>query len=827
MTIQFADVIIPLPLNQHFTYRIPAELQALIEVGSRVIVQFGAKKYYSAIVSKLHNQEPTKYKVKNIEQLIDTTPSVLPTQLKLWHWISTYYICTPGEVLKAALPARLKLESESRLYLTDDYSLSSMPTPLENQILNVIRILKEHNGQTLHQINSKLNKLSHHKAVEWLSEKGVLIFKEKVANKYKQKKKTLLQLAPALQHKKYLQIIYTELSKAPKQLELLNAIVADILDQGDQLTAKVDKAKILKQTGLSSPLVAQLLKKEYLISEEIELSRITEQDIKKREAFPLNEYQDKAFSKIKSGFKDKNISLLHGVTSSGKTEVYIHLIQEYINQGKQVLYLLPEIALTTQAVARLRAVFGNKIGLYHSKFNDNERVDIWKQMLSATPESPQCQVMVGARSALFLPFKNLGLIVVDEEHESSYKQLDPTPRYNARDTALVMGQIHKAKVLLGSATPSVETYYNAASNKYHLVELLTRFQNIQLPQIEIADKIKARQAKSMKSHFTPKLISAMKTAQEKGKQTILFQNRRGYSPMVECESCGWVPKCTDCDVSLTRHLHNNTLVCHYCGATRSLPRTCDNCGSDQLKSKGFGTEKIEDEIGKFFPEARVARMDQDTTRGKDAYAQFISKLETNDIDILIGTQMVTKGLDFEHVGVVGVLNADNMLNFPDFRAAERAYQLMSQVAGRAGRKHEQGKVILQTGDAEHPVIKQVIQHDYKGMFYEQIHERKAFHYPPFTRLVTLTLKHPSLEKVDAASKLLADLLRRIFMHRVLGPEYPTVAKIQKFYLKRIWLKIERPLPYTKSNPKIREAVAFMQEQAGFSNVSVTIDVDPQ
>jgi primosomal protein N' (replication factor Y) len=682
----FVDVILPLPLDYHFTYRVSAAFQMRIKTGIRVVVQFGKRKFYSALVYKIHQTTPSgEFEIKDIDAILDNEPIVGQKQLQLWEWIANYYCCTLGEVYKAALPSALKLESQTKISLNPDALISEELTEKENA---VILLLESRKSASIQDLNQFLGQQSSFAILKLLLEKNAVIVEEQLRESYKPKVVSTVRLNPEYLSDEKLNAMLDLLSrKAKKQEHLLKIFLAET-QYGDPVETEISKKDLLELADVSDAALKGLEEKQILevfLKETGRMDRIqnTEILIKK-----LSEAQQQAYDEILEQFEKQSTVLLNGVTSSGKTEIYIRLIEEQLKLGKQVLYLVPEIGLTTQIITRLKTAFGDLAGIYHSKFNDAERVEIWFNVLNekSGKTGQQYKVILGARSAIFLPFKDLGLIIVDEEHENSYKQFDPAPRYNARDMAILMGNIHSAKVLLGSATPSYETYYNARSNKFGLVNLTERFQGIEMPELMPANTQEAYKRKLMHSVFTPELYTEITEALKNKEQVILFQNRRGFAPFVQCGKCGWIPKCKNCDVSLTYHKNRSSLICHYCGHATSLVAKCGECGSDEIKTRGFGTEKIEDEIRILFPEARVARMDLDTTRAKRAYEQLIWQFETGKLDILVGTQMVTKGLDFDHVRVVGVLNADNLLNYPDFRSYERSFQLIMQVSGRAGRK---------------------------------------------------------------------------------------------------------------------------------------------
>jgi len=825
----YAELILPLPLEGTFTYLIPEEFSGKVIPGIRVVVHFGKKKFYSALVQSLHNHPPVGIEVKAIESILDDTPVIQPVQFDFWNWMSVYYHCSPGEVMKVALPSGLKLESETRIIFNPDYPEKVSLTAREELAYNLISGQK---SLSILQLNAALGKINSLPLVKSLLAKGAIKVEEKLKGSYKPRFETYLCLEREYQNEAKLNDLLNMLGRARKQQELLMVYLSESRLFSSNPKPEIQRKVLMEKAGTSASVLTGLIKKGVFRILEKPIDRLARKDVEMQLANDLNEHQKNAFDSIKNLFLEHTTVLLHGVTSSGKTEIFIKLIEEHLKLGKQVLYLVPEIALTAQTINRLELVFGKKAGIYHSKFNDAEKVEIWNKVLQFdsgvdSENDDSYQIILGARSAVFLPFKNLGLIIIDEEHENSFKQYDPAPRYHARDAAIVLAHQQKAKVLLGTATPSLESYFNAKTGKYGLVELKHRYKGIELPEIITADVRDAYKRKQMKSHFTPLLFDAIREALDHEEQVILFQNRRGFSPFIQCKSCGWIPKCKDCDVSLTYHKHNQTLVCHYCGYHTRLPLKCNYCGSEEVQTKGFGTEKIEDEISLFFPDAKVGRMDMDTTRAKLAYERIINDFEAGRINILIGTQMVTKGLDFENVSIVGILNADNLLNYPDYRSFERSFQLMAQVSGRAGRKHKRGKVIIQTSEPGHPVIIDVMNNNYQNLFYTQIEERKLFKYPPYYRMIALTLKHHNREMVDKVSAQLAYELRKVFGRRVLGPEYPAVSRIQKWHQKRIWIKMEKSLPAVKTKNRMQEVIDEVRSRKENRTVQVIVDVDPQ
>ena len=746
----FVNVILPLPLDGVFTYSVPQSLEEQVKMGVRVLVPLGRNKTYVGIISEIHDKKPEGYQTKDILQVLDSSPILFDTQLRLWQWIADYYLSPIGEVYKAALPAGLKAEDG-----------------------------------------------------------------------YRPRTETYIDLSPKFRNEAALHVALNMLQRAVKQqAAFIDFLALSGWDKNEP--QEITRDELLNQ-GHTLPTVTALVKRGLLQTYEREVGRLNHggepcfENIK-----PLSLVQQDAFNKIQFSFLKKNVTLLHGVTSSGKTEIYIHLIRQALEQKKQVLYLLPEIALTVQMMNRLQRVFGNRLGIYHSKYSDAERVEIWQKQLSSHPYD----VILGARSAVFLPFQNLGLVIVDEEQETSYKQQDPMPRYHARSSAIILAQMFGAKTLLGTATPSLETYHNAKTGKYGLVELFQRYQGIELPEIQVVDVKDLQHRKMMNGPFSPILLNKVREALERGEQAILFQNRRGYAPMVECKQCGWVPHCQHCDVSLTFHRHLNQLTCHYCGYTYQVPTECPSCGCIHLQTVGYGTEKIEAEVHDIFPEARIARMDLDTTRSRQAYERIISDFSAGHTNLLIGTQMLSKGLDFDKVSVVGILNADMMINYPDFRAYEHAFMMMSQVSGRAGRKGKRGLVILQTKSPELPLIHQVVQNDYASFYRSLIAERQQFHYPPYYRLIYVYLKHRYDHVVETAGIEMASILRNWFGARVLGPDKPAVAKVKSLSIRKLVLKLELGI----NMPEVRKYLALAQQQMlqdkRYSSLQIYYDVDP-
>lgn len=818
----FAQVILPLSLHDSFTYKVPASLENEITPGKRAIVQFGKKKLYAALVISLSDKKPEGMEVKEVLEILDEHPIVFPVNFKLWQWLAQYYCCTLGDVFRAALPTGLKLESKSKILFTG----VDEPKNLHPKEELIIRLLQDDVSQ-LSDIEHKLGSEFSYKALRSLLDKKVVYAEEKISSKYKPKTEAFIKLHSSISSEKVLQEKADLLKRAKKQQEFLFHYCTVTHAFSGKHLKEIPKKELLAGTAFSGSLVKELVKKKILAEHQKQVSRLEEEKIDQVSINLLNKHQEKAYHEIKTTFETQQVSLIHGITASGKTEIYIHLINEIIKTGKQALYLVPEIALTTQIVKRLKNVFGNKVGIYHSKLNSQERVEIWEKVLQFNDAPKEgYQVVLGARSAVFLPFAKLGIVIVDEEHENSFKQFDPAPRYNARDMAVVLGYQNNAKVLLGSATPSFESYYNALKGKYGLVNLTKRHSEMQLPEMIVADIKRAYKRKQMRSFLTPELYELMETALEKNEQVILFQNRRGYSPYVECFSCGDIPKCRYCDVSLTYHKYKRRLSCHYCGFSYQLPDKCENCGSPELKTRGYGTEKIEDELKSLFRNARIARMDLDTTQSKNAFAKIVKDLEERKTNILVGTQMVTKGLDFEHVSVVGILNADNLINFPDFRAHERAYQLISQVAGRAGRKHKQGKVVIQTSQPRHPLIEMIREQNYQATLKDSFEERQLFKYPPFYRLIKIVVKHKNIQTVDRAANQLAQELKKHKNLVIMGPEYPLISRIQLWHHKEIWIKINRKLHLDLVKKEILSATKTVKQLPANSSCAFNIDVDP-
>ncbi len=817
---RYVDVIVPLPIAGQYTYSLPEEMAGRVCLGCRVVVPFGRKKFYTGLVTRVHEEAPEAYDTKDVSELLDERPVLLERQYKFWQWLSDYYLCTLGDVYKAALPSGMKLESETLVVYNPDFEAETSLTEREQRVLD---LLSRDTEQCITQLEKNCGTRQLLPVIQSLLEKGAICVKEELKRSYKPKMETRVRLKEPMRSEEALRQQFDLLARAPKQLAvLMKYLELAAWSSAATLPKEVTRKQLLAASGASAAVLNGLVEKQVFEVYHEEIGRLAGGCLPLQEMHTLSDAQERAYRQILTTFHRKNVCLLHGVTASGKTEIYIHLIQQVLSVGKQVLYLLPEIALTTQITERLKRVFGDRLGIYHSKFPDAERVEIWRKQLSEN----DYDVILGVRSSVFLPFRRLGLVIVDEEHEQTYKQQDPAPRYHARNSAIVLASLFGAKTLLGTATPSIETYYNALQGKYGLVKLTERHRQVCLPSIEVTDIKELARKKRMTGPFSPILLQRMREALERKEQIILFQNRRGFAPMIECRTCGWVPRCKNCDVSLTYHKGLNELTCHYCGYTYQVPRSCPACGGVELMDRGFGTEKVEDDVKRIFPEARVARMDLDTTRTRTAYENIIADFEAGKTDVLIGTQMVSKGLDFERVSVVGILNADSLLNYPDFRSYERAFQLMAQVAGRAGRKSRQGLVILQTKSPELPLIHQVVTNDYRQMYEEQLEERRQFRYPPFERLIYVYLKHRKEEVVEQAAAVLATWLRSGLGDRVLGPDKPPVGRIQRLFIKKIMVKVAQGT----SMPKVRTYLLQLQralvEDERFRSTVVYYDVDP-
>ena len=814
----YADVILPLALPNLYTYSVKDEHINLIKPGIAVIVQFGKKKMYSAIVKNIHNNKPA-YETKEIEDIVKPELKINHTQLKLWDWIENYYLAYPGEIYKASVPSGLKLESQTTISVNELYVNELDQLDLSDEELIIVKkLISSKKNPTVSDIEKLLDKKNVLNIINKLVEKDIISVSENINSKYKSKTKKIVILNSNFFSEEAINEWFDKLKRAPKQHDILLAYVTlSGLFSGS--LKEVEQKNLLDYAKADYQALKSLVNKGLFIIERRKTDRIEiVGDLQETSTLSLE--QKGVLSEIKEKFNEKDVVLLHGVTGSGKTEIYIQLIKEQLDKGKQVLYLLPEIAITPQITLRLQSVFGDKVGVYHSKFSDNERVEIWRKT-----ESEDYKLILGVRSSIFLPFNNLGLVIVDEEHESTYKQYNPSPRYHARDTAIVLASLFKAKTLLGTATPSIETYYNAQNGKYGLVELQSRFGESQMPEIIIYDIKEARRKKQMKSMFSPLLIDEITASLEQKKQIILFQNRRGFAPYIECKECGWVPYCENCDVSLTYHKRKNHLACHYCGYTLNIPQRCPACGSTDLTTMGTGTEKIEDEINILFPNAITERMDIDSTSKKNSHEKIIRNFQNGDIDILIGTQMVTKGLDFHNVNLVGIINADEMINFPDFRAYERSFQLITQVSGRAGRSKEKGKVVIQTSTPSHPLFKFIKTNDFKGFFNTELHDRYEYKYPPYYKLLKLIIKHREYNIVDISSNILANELKPVFGKLLLGPEDALIPRVKNSYIKELLIKIPKGKSLKQAKNIILSKVHKVQEYKELRYVKISIDVD--
>lgn len=813
----FVEVILPLAIAKNYTYRVPFELNNVIAIGKRVVVQFGKSKLYTAIVLAITEQPPEKYEAKYLLEILDDRPVVTGQQLHFWKWLSEYYMCFEGEVMNAALPSALKLASETKIVLNKDFEYDK--SALHDKEFLIVEALEIQPELTISDISKLLSQKTVMPLLKGLFEKNIINISEEVSDKYKPRKRTFLTINPAYHDQESLRELFGILEKrAPKQAD---AVLAYLKLSRHQKA--ISKNELVEESGAGASSINSLIEKEVFIAEERNVSRLFFDEEFLDANFELSEHQQTALTAIKEQFKQKDVVLLHGVTSSGKTQIYIRLIEQAMAQGKQVLYLLPEIALTTHVIERLRQYFGASIGVYHSRFNDNERVEVWQKVLNS-----EYKVVLGARSSVFLPFVDLGLIIVDEEHETSYKQFDPAPRYNARDAAIFLANMYGGKVLLGSATPSFESYFNARTHKYGFAELTERYGGVELPTIEVVSIAEETRKKTIQSHFTSVLMLDMQTALTNKEQVILFQNRRGYAPVLLCKICAYTPKCINCDVSLTYHKHTGKLHCHYCGYKEDSPVVCPACGSTQLEYRGFGTEKVEDELSIILPEARISRMDLDTTRSRNSLQNILNDLEEKKIDILVGTQMVAKGLDFADVTVIGIINADSLLKYPDYRANERSFQLLAQVSGRAGRRGKQGKVVIQTYDPAHRVIRQVIENDYSDLYFTEMEERRAFHYPPFYRIINLDVKHKDPEILYNQATYLGKELRKHFgEERVVGPQIPLVSRIRNYYIQAIMLKFEKDgVSINKVKATIRDVITQFQTTKLSKGSIVQPDVDP-
>jgi primosomal protein N' (replication factor Y) (superfamily II helicase) len=812
----FVEVILPLSLPKTFTYSVSEAEYNYVKIGMRLAVPFGKTKIYTALVINLHQKAPTLYDAKEIHQILDEIPIVNQLQINHWVWIAEYYMCNIGDVYRGAMPSALLLESETIVSQKNDLFVDE--TKLTDDEFLVYQALQQQSSLKVQDIMKILNRKNIFPVIQKLMDKNILIIQEEINEVYKPKLVRYIRLHNQYEHSEGLHLLLDKLKNAEKQKEIVLQYFQLAAFENKPITVK----QLIEKANSTSTIIKTLIDKEIFEEYYIQVDRIDVNHKISDDLLALSSVQEIAFQQINTSFVTQNVCLLHGVTSSGKTEIYTKIIETYIKEEKQVLFLLPEIALTTQLVSRLRLHFGNKIAVFHSKYNNNERVEVWKQVLN---HSPKAQIVIGARSALFLPFSNLGLIIVDEEHEQTFKQVDPAPRYHARDAAIVLANAHKAKVLLGSATPSLETYYNAKSNKFGLVEVTERFGNVKMPEIELVDLKEKYFKKQMSGHFSDTLIDEIMDALSLGEQIILFQNRRGFSPVLECMTCGNVPQCSQCDVSLTYHKIKNQLRCHYCGYSIAKPITCHQCGSLELTTKGFGTEQIQQELIELFPTAKIGRMDQDTTRGKFGFEKIIDSFKNREIDILVGTQMLAKGLDFDNVSLVGIMNADNMLYHPDFRAFERSFQMMTQVAGRSGRSEKQGKVIIQTYNQEHNIIQQVVQNDYLSMYKEQLYEREIYKYPPYFRIIKITIKHKDYEKLKEGALWLYQVFIQNLQIPVLGPEEPSISRIRNEYIRTILIKIPQNQSLIGTKKTIQKILNSFDAVSQYKTIKVVVNVD--
>jgi len=821
----YAEVLLPVPIAGAFTYRVPADMEGSIAVGHRVIVPFGRRKSYTGIVTALTPFEPKGYEVKEISMRIDDRPIVRHPQLKHWAWIADYYLCTPGEVYRAAVPAGLKIESETFISPVAGFEEDENDRLSTRELTLLEGLLETGEKRVRLDVLSKKTGISAvGPVVNSLLARNAVMISENLVERYHARKETYVRLTAVRGDSDELHAAFDAVKKGGKQETALLTLIelSGFMRQGLEEPVEVTRSALMERAGVTSSVIAAMAKKGIVEVYTRKVSRFSYTGRPVRELPELSEYQQTALGEIHRSWLEKDVTLLHGVTSSGKTELYIHLIDYAMKQGRQALYLVPEIALTTQLTTRLQRVFGDKVLIYHSKFSDNERVEIWNRLLDDSAP----KVIIGARSSVFLPFASLGLVIVDEEHESAYKQQDPAPRYNARDAAIVLARMHGAKTLLGSATPGVETYRKACTGRYGLVELTRRYEGGELPEMKIVDMTEARKRGQVKGIFSDELRADVGEALSRGMQSILFLNRRGYAPVARCKQCGYVPKCDHCDVSLTYHRRIDKLLCHYCGTPYQVPEVCPACKEPGIEVLGYGTERIEEEVDACFPDAVIARMDLDTTRNKDGYEGIIEDFSAGKSQILVGTQMVTKGLDFGKVSVVGVVNADAVLNFPDFRAAERAFNMIEQVAGRAGRRSGDGKVAIKTYSPSHPLFPFLVAHDYKGFYEYELAERQRYNYPPFVRVIYIYVKHKDPVAVGTVASELAARLRELLGTRVSGPEEPTVGRVQTWYIRRIMLKIEINASISKVKTLLNEVRIDMTNRGRLSGASVYCDVDP-
>ena len=812
----FLDVVLPIPLERRFTYQISEEEAHFIKSGMRIAVPFGKSKIYTALAYSVHTNAPEAYEAKPIYQILDEVPLVNEIQLNHWQWIAQYYMCTLGEVMRTALPSAFLLESETLILPNKEASIDDMQ--LKDDEFLVYEALQYQSALKIAEVAEIVDRKNVLPLVNRLVQKQVVLLKEELYEQYKPKLVSFVRLAPEYEDESKLEALLANLSRAPKQSQ----VVLAFFQLSTQTQKPIPIKDLLKESGVSRAVIKSLVKKDILEEYQLRQDRVTFDGEAEKPEVSLNEHQQEALKSIDKGFQEGKVTLLHGVTSSGKTEVYFKSIEKEIDAGNQVLYLLPEIALTSQLIGRLRDYFGDKVAVYHSKYSIHERVEVWQNVLKCAEKA---QIVIGARSSLFLPFSKLGLVVVDEEHENSFKQFDPAPRYHARDAAVVLASLHQAHCLLGSATPSLESMENVKKGKYGYASIPYRYGKVLMPDVQLVDIKEATKKKRMKGHFSEILFLAIEEALAEGEQVILFQNRRGFSPIVECTTCGHVAQCPNCDVSLTYHQKRNELRCHYCGYHSALQHSCQACGSYTLDKKGFGTEQIETELRELFSKANIGRMDLDTTRGKYAYEKLITAFEQQELDVLVGTQMVVKGLDFRNVSLVGVMNADSLLNFPDYRAHERTFQMLTQVAGRAGRTQKQGKVLIQTYNPYHQILQQVTTNDYNKMFQQQYYEREQFKYPPLVRIIKITLKDKDFNKLNEAALWFAQSLSNVLKCPVLGPEYPPVSRIRRDYLKNIMVKVPKSQSMAQTKNSIKRIEKSFNAISKYKSVRLIYNVD--
>lgn len=817
----FAEVILPLALPVNYTYRIPPFMTGEVSPGKRVAVQFGKSRIYSALVRRVTDSFPARYAPKEIIQVLDDSPIVSEKQFLFWEWMAAYYLCSTGEVMTAALPASLKLSSQTRIILNRETAGNKLTLNEKESLVH--EALQNRHELTVNEVAKLLGIKTVMPLIKSLIDKKIVYVSEQIVGGYKPRTSVYLQLDPVYTDTEKLRELYQLLDRAPRQLDALMTYVR-MSGRGrsgtGQAGAGISKKELQEESGVSAAVINSLIEKEVFIPITREVSRLQQDTAANPQEYRFSPAQEEAFNKTQGLLETMDTVLLHGVTASGKTLIYIKLIESCLEKGLQVLYLLPEIAITEQMTRRLSALFGDRLVVYHSRFSDNERGEIWQKVRRG-----DCPIVVGARSALFLPFERLGLVIVDEEHENSFKQFDPAPRYHARDSALYLAGLFGARTVLGSATPSLESYYNARSGKYGLVKLQERYLQVMPPETIVVDMLRENRKKTAQAHFSALLLEEIRTSLANKKQVILFRNRRGYVPLIICQTCGYVPQCMNCDISLTYHRSSEKLVCHYCGYSESLLATCPACGSMHLSQKGFGTEKVEDELQILLPKARIARLDLDNTRSKNAFQQILNDFEDGNIDVLVGTQMVTKGLDFSNVNLVGILDADALFRYPDFRAFERSYQLMLQVSGRAGRREQRGKVIIQTASPRHEIINMVLQNNYENFYASEIEERRQFKYPPFYRLINVHLKHKNEDYLAGCAAEFASLLKSRLGNRVLGPQIPLVARVRNQYLRTLLIKMDRE---KDSISKVKEifSISLTQLRSRHKGLVVQADADP-